>query len=73
MLQGMDPTKEELVWGARAIARIICSSERHTYDVLNQGRLPGAVKVSGRWCLVMSVFLDEMRRRAAEREARAAA
>lgn len=40
--------KDDLVWGARAIAQEIGRGERQTFYMLERGELP-AKKVCGRW------------------------
>lgn len=39
----------DLVWGAAAIAVLIGKSERATRYILDQGGIPPAKKVGGRW------------------------
>jgi hypothetical protein len=61
----------EIVWGARAIGKAIGRSEKAAFSMLEQGKLPGARKVAGRWAFNPAVFFaafDE----AAAREAIAA-
>nr|WP_080577472.1 hypothetical protein [Sinorhizobium fredii] len=45
--------KEDLLWGASAIAREIGRGERSTYYLLEKGELP-AKKVCGRWVATRS-------------------
>jgi hypothetical protein len=47
-----------LVWTVPEIARVIGRTERGTYHMLESGRVPGAKKVCGRWCLAPTVFYD---------------
>lgn len=46
----------EIVWGARAIAAAIGRSEKATFIMLEQGKLPGARKVAGRWAFNPKIF-----------------
>jgi hypothetical protein len=44
------------VSGARAIAKVIDRSEKATFYALEQGQIPGAKKVGGRWALDTEIF-----------------
>jgi hypothetical protein len=48
----------EIVWGARAIAATIGRTEKSTFAMLEQGKLPGARKVAGRWAFNPEVFFS---------------
>jgi hypothetical protein len=50
-------TTIEIVWGARAIGKAIGRTERATFAALEQGKIPGARKIAGRWGLDFSVFV----------------
>ena len=41
----------EIIWGAPAIAKAIGRDLRGVYHMLENGLLPGARKVGGRWCV----------------------
>lgn len=41
----------ELIWGGEAIAREIGRKPRMTFHLLENGQLPGARKICGRWCI----------------------
>lgn len=47
---------EQIVWGAVAIARVIGRSEKSAFAMLEQGKIPGAKKIGGRWAFKPSVF-----------------
>lgn len=51
------PAALDVVWGAPAIAAALGRTERATYHMLESGRVPGAAKVCGRWCLSPAAFL----------------
>jgi hypothetical protein len=61
----MDVTESDFVWGATAIAKLLCLSERATFHRLEKGGIPGATKFGGRWCLIRPIFFAEMQKRAA--------
>jgi hypothetical protein len=46
----------QIVWGAREIAKVIGRTEKQTFFMLEQGKLPGARKVAGRWAFNPDVF-----------------
>lgn len=46
----------DIVWGARAIAKAIGRTEKATFAMLEQNKLPGARKVAGRWAFNPKVF-----------------
>jgi hypothetical protein len=48
--------KPEIVWGAQAIGRVIGRSEKSTFAALEQGKIPGAKKIAGRWGFNPRVF-----------------
>lgn len=41
----------QIIWGATGIAKAIGRSERVVYELLEKGRLTGAKKVGGSWCI----------------------
>lgn len=43
--------KDELIWGADAIASEIGLERRQAYNLLETGALPGAKKVGRRWVI----------------------
>lgn len=45
-----------IVWGAANIARVIGRTEKSTFHALQQGQIPGAKKIAGRWGLDPRVF-----------------
>jgi hypothetical protein len=47
---------DEIIWGAANIARAIGRSEKAVFHALQQGQIPGARKVAGRWGLNPRVF-----------------
>jgi hypothetical protein len=47
---------EELIWGAKNIAVAIRRSKSSAFAMLEQGKIPGAKKVGGRWCFRPAVF-----------------
>ena len=49
-------TTIEIVWGCKAIAEKIGRTERATFAALEQGKIPGARKIAGRWALDPRVF-----------------
>ncbi|MCB1453198.1 MAG: hypothetical protein KDJ43_06105 [Rhizobiaceae bacterium] len=51
-----DPAALGLVWGADEIAKAINRPVRATYHMLENGVLPGASKVGGRWCFAPAIF-----------------
>jgi hypothetical protein len=53
----MTTTTIELVWGCKAIAEKIGRTERATFAALEQGKIPGARKIAGRWALDPRVFM----------------
>jgi hypothetical protein len=57
------PTSEKpLVWGAEAISREIGRCVRTTYDLLENGEIPGAMRVGGHWVFDPEAFRDAVRR-----------
>ena len=50
------PAHEQIVWGAKAIAKYLGRSEKATWAALEQKKVPGARKVAGRWALSLKVF-----------------
>lgn len=48
---------EQIIWGAREIAKVLGRSEKGTFHALESGNVPGAKKIAGRWALSMRVFL----------------
>nr|WP_210259549.1 DNA-binding protein [Devosia sp. 1635] len=47
-----------MVWGARAIARLIGKTERATFAMLEAGYLPGARKVGIQWVVSRSALAE---------------
>ncbi len=45
-----------VIWGCKDIARTIGRSEKATFHALQEGKIPGAKKVAGRWGLDPRVF-----------------
>lgn len=45
-----------VIWGGRAIAAALGREEVATYKALEQGHIPGARKVGGRWCFDPDAF-----------------
>jgi hypothetical protein len=50
-------TETKIIWGCKAIAEKINRTERATFAALEQGQIPGAKKIAGRWGLDFSVFI----------------
>jgi hypothetical protein len=46
----------EVIWGARAIGQAIGRTEKAAFAMLEQGKLPGARKIAGRWAFNPKVF-----------------
>jgi hypothetical protein len=42
---------DKIIWGAEAIAEAIGRSEQATFRALQEGKIPGAQKIAGRWAL----------------------
>jgi hypothetical protein len=55
----------DVVWGAKAISRVINRTEMQTYHMLEKGLIPGARKVGKLWAFSPSVFAAAMREAAA--------
>jgi hypothetical protein len=51
-------TPVELIWGARAIAAAIGRGEKATFALLENGHLPFAKRIGGRWCASKSALRD---------------
>jgi hypothetical protein len=49
-------SSDQVIWGARAIGKAIGRSEKAAFAMLEQGKLPGARKVAGRWAFNPAVF-----------------
>lgn len=53
----------DLVWGAKAIAKLIGRTERVVFHMLENGHLPGARQIGGRWVIerskLVAVFTGE--------------
>jgi hypothetical protein len=49
-------TQKKIAWGAPQIAAVISRPLRATYHMLENGTLPGARKIGGKWCLDPDVF-----------------
>jgi hypothetical protein len=56
--------KDQLIWGADAIADELGRDRRQVYHLLTKGALPGARKVGGRWVIakgsLWKIFRDEV-------------
>ena len=48
----------EVIWGAAAIGSIIGQTRRQTFELLKTGRLKGARKIGGRWCITRRALLE---------------
>ena len=46
----------DIIWGARAIAKTLNTTEKTIFHKLERGQLPGARKIGGRWCLHLPTF-----------------
>jgi hypothetical protein len=66
-------TTADLVWGAEAIAPHIGRSVKGAFGALESGKVPGAKKIAGRWCLNLRVFLAAFEASAIENLPRVAA
>lgn len=53
------PPALDLVWGARAISRLIGKTERATFHLLEKGDLP-AKKVGNQWVVSRRAVADHM-------------
>jgi hypothetical protein len=53
----MTTETKKIIWGCAAIAGAIGRSEKATFHALQQGKIPGARKIAGRWGLDFSVFV----------------
>jgi hypothetical protein len=51
-----DQDPSDIVWRAEAIAKLIGRRTRDVYHLLETGRLKGARKVGGRWCITRSAL-----------------
>jgi hypothetical protein len=60
----VDAAALDLIWGASDIAAVIGRNRRQTFYYLENGAIPGARKVAGRWV----VARDQLRRFFAETE-----
>ena len=49
-------TNDQIIWGAEAIAEAIGRSEQATFKALQEGKIPGAQKIAGRWAFNPRVF-----------------
>lgn len=47
---------DDFVWGAFDISKYLGRSKEATWFMLEQGRVPGAKKVAGRWGLHLPTF-----------------
>jgi hypothetical protein len=66
--QNQTAAGDQVIWGARAIGKAIGRTEKAAFAMLEQGSLPGARKVAGRWAFNPAVFFaafDENAARAA--------
>jgi hypothetical protein len=57
-------TETKIIWGSAAIAKAIGRSEKATFHALQEGKIPGAKKIAGRWGLDFSVFVAAFAREA---------
>lgn len=46
----------KIIWGARAISEAIGRSQKATFAMLEQGKIPGARKIAGRWAFNPAIF-----------------
>jgi hypothetical protein len=49
-------TEKRFVWGCKGIAEAIGRSEKATFHALQDGKIPGAKKIAGRWALDLQLF-----------------
>lgn len=54
----------KIIWGCAAIAKAIGRSEKATFHALQDGKIPGARKIAGRWGLDFNVFIAAFAREA---------
>lgn len=55
----MTPTDTlDLIWEAKAIGHYIGRSERQTFYLLKNGRIRGAIKKDGRWCIPRKALIE---------------
>jgi hypothetical protein len=47
---------DEFIWLVGPISEFLGRTERATYHLLENDKVPGAKRVGGRWCLMPSVF-----------------
>ena len=47
---------DEIVWGGEAIAPYIGRTTKGVYHALENGKVPGAKKIAGRWALNLRIF-----------------
>jgi hypothetical protein len=73
MLFQNQPTTADLVWGASAIAPHLGRTVKGAFGALESGKVPGAQKIAGRWCLNLRVFLAAFEPSAIENSPRVAA
>lgn len=52
-----EETVSGLIWGASAIGKYLGRSEKGAFHVLESGKIPGARKIGGRWCLDLRTFM----------------
>jgi hypothetical protein len=64
----MEDATTDLIHGVAQIAKAINKTERASYHLLENGCIPGAFKLGGRWSLSLSKFREGI----AELQARAA-
>jgi hypothetical protein len=50
-------TDIKIIWGCKDIAKAIGRSEKATFHALQEGKIPGAKKIAGRWGLDFGVFV----------------
>lgn len=56
-LSKLAATPDEFVWGAADIGKYLGRSKETTWYMLDQGRVPGAKKIAGRWGMHVPTFL----------------
>ncbi len=50
-------TETKIIWECANIAKAIGRTEKATFYALQEGKIPGAKKIAGRWGLDFSVFV----------------
>lgn len=62
----------DFVWGAADIGKYLGRSKETTWFMLDQGRVPGAKKIAGRWGMHVPTFLASFQSTATPRASVAA-